>query len=130
MKTELGRVTILVNNCDEAYEFYEKNLGVKKFFDLVGENGKRYLHVGFDSELAAGMWLSEAEGDEEIKRVGNQTAGKPVLVIYTDSLPAFYDRLLQNGTGIRREPETVNEQQVLEFEDLYGNTIVVVEIKK
>ncbi len=129
MKSELGRVTILVKDCDEAYEFYEKNLGCRKFFDLTDEKGRRYLHVGFDSELTAGIWLSEAETEEEVERIGNQTGRKPALVIYTDSLAEFYDRLVGNGTEITKEPGTVNDQQFLGFRDLYGNEIVVVENK-
>jgi predicted enzyme related to lactoylglutathione lyase len=127
MKTELGRITILVRDCDEAYEFYEKNLGCKKFFDLVDEKGRRYLHVGFNSELAAGIWLCEAETEEQMNCIGNQTAGKPVMVIYTDSLPQLYDKLVANGTRITREPVTINEQQFLQFTDLYGNEIVAAE---
>ncbi len=130
MKTELGRVTILVKDCDEAFEFYEKNLGCKKFFDLVMENGKRYLHLGFEPDLSAGIWLSEAEDDDELRRVGNQTGKKPVLVVYTDSIAEFYDRLVANGTTITREPKSADEQQSVQFTDLYGNQIVAVESNK
>lgn len=130
MKTQLGRITILVTDCDEAYEFYEKNLGCKKFFDLIDENGRRYLHVGFDTDIAAGIWLCEAETEEQKCRIGDQTGGKPAFVLYTDSFVEFYDNLLSNGTKIKREPATVNDYQVLHFVDLYGNEIVVAESSK
>ncbi len=130
MKNQLGRITILVKDCDEAYEFYEKNLGCKKFFDLLDESGKRYLHVGFDTDIAAGIWLCEAETEEERKRIGDQTGGKPAFVIYTDSFAEFYDNLISNGTRIKKEPATVNDYRVLHFIDLYGNEIVAAESSK
>lgn len=127
MKTELGRITILVKDCDEAYDFYEKNLGCKKFFDLVDSHGKRYLHVGFDTDLAAGIWLSEAETEEEFTRIGDQTGGKPAFVVYTDSFDEFHERLISNGTEIIEEPAVSHGHKSVHFRDLYGNIIVAVD---
>ena len=69
MKTELGRAVLLVDDFDEAFKFYEENLGCKKFFDLIDDKGRRYLHIGFNSESSAGLWFIKAETDEEKKLV-------------------------------------------------------------
>ena len=128
MKTELGRLVLLVNDYDEAFEFYQKNLGCKKFFDLIDSRGLRYLHVGFHSESSAGIWFLKAESEEEKERVGNQTSGQPVFVIYTDAFDEHLETLIKNEVTIVREPEITEEYMLLSFLDLYGNVIVLVQL--
>lgn len=130
MKTELGRVVVLVNDYDEAYKFYEENLGCKKFFDLTNDKGQRFLHISFDSESTAGIWFLKAETEEEKSRVGNQTAGMPVFVLYTDSLEELMTHLINNGVKITKGPETAEDSISINFLDLYGNEIVLVQIRK
>lgn len=128
MKTELGRIVILVNDYDEAFKFYEVNLGCKKFFDLNDDRNLRYLHVGFNSESTAGIWFLKAETDEQKKCVGNQTAGQPVFVLYTDSFQEIFEKFLENEVKILRDPEVTKEYMSLNFLDLYGNEIVLVQL--
>ncbi|MCB0728771.1 MAG: VOC family protein [Ignavibacteriae bacterium] len=128
MKTKLGRVVILVKDYDEAFEFYEKNLGCKKFFDLTDDRGLRYLHVGFNSESSAGIWFLKAQTDEELERVGNQTSGQPVFVLYTDSFDDHLETFINNEVKIVREPEITEEYMLLNFLDLYGNVITLVQL--
>ena len=130
MKTELGRLVILVNDYDEAFKFYEENLGCKKFFDLTDERGLRYLHVGFNSESIAGIWFLKAETDEQKDRVGNQTAGQPVFALYTDSFEELLETLRKNKVKITKEPEVSSDSMSLNFLDLYGNEIVLVQLIK
>ena len=128
MKTELGRIVILVNDYDEAFKFYEENLGCKKFFDLTDRKNLRYMHVGFNSESTAGIWFLLAETEEQKKRVGNQTAGQPAFVLYTDSFEKLLNKFLENGVKILRDPEVTSEFMSLNFLDLYGNEIVLVQL--
>ncbi len=130
MKTEFGRIVILVNDYDEAFNFYEKNLGCKKFFDLTDDKDRRYLHVGFNSESIGGIWFLKAVTDEQKKRVGNQTAGQPVFVLYTDSFEELMNTLIENKVEIIREPEITDDSMSLSFLDLYGNEIVLVQLVK
>ena len=62
MKTKLGRVIILVDDYDKAFEFYEKNFFCKKLFDQTTPQGKRYLHVGFSKDTGVGLWLVNSGG--------------------------------------------------------------------
>jgi predicted enzyme related to lactoylglutathione lyase len=129
MKTELGRVVILVNDYDEAFKFYKENFGCKKFFDLNDETGQRFLHICFDSESPGGLWFLEASTEEEKKRVGNQTGGQPVFVLYTDSIDEQIENLNRNGVKITRGPEITEEFISMSMLDLYGNEIVIVQQK-
>jgi len=128
MKTELGRVVILVNDYDEAFKFYEQNLGCKKFFDLTDDKGQRYLHIGFDSESRAGLWFLKADTEEQRSRVGSQTGGMPVFVLYTDSLEEIMNNLISNEAKIVRGPEIAEDSASINILDLYGNEIVIVQL--
>ena len=89
MELNFGRIIILVNDYDEAFAFYERTLSCKKFFDIT-ENGQRFLHIGLNSNDKSGIWFHKAETDEQKARVGNQTSGLPLFVVYTNSICEFY----------------------------------------
>ncbi|MBV6478871.1 MAG: hypothetical protein HGGPFJEG_01628 [Ignavibacteria bacterium] len=128
MDLEFGRITILVNDYDEAFAFYEKTLSCKKFFDLI-DNGQRFLHVGLNAKDKSGIWFLKAETDEQKKLVGNQTCGMPMMVLYTDSIDGFYEHLKNLEIKISKELTEKEDSRFFHFVDLYGNEIVMVEMK-
>lgn len=123
-----GRIIILVNDYDEAFKFYERTLNCKKFFDL-NENGERFLHISLNSNDKTGIRLIKAETEEQKARVGNQTGGLPLFALYTNSLDEFYNHLIAQEVTIIKEPFEKEESKYFHFLDLYGNEIVLVEIK-
>lgn len=128
MELCLGRIIVLVSDYDEAFEFYERVLLCKKFFDIT-ENGQRFLHIGLNANDKAGIWFLKPQTEEQKLRIGNQTGGQPVFVIYTDSLEEFYNHLINENVKIVREPVEIPEYKYFHFLDLYGNEIVMVEMK-
>jgi predicted enzyme related to lactoylglutathione lyase len=129
MNISLGRSVILVEDYDNALEFYTKVFDCFIIFDQKARNGKRILHIGFDPKEKAGVWFIKAEDEDQLNSVGNQTTGKPALVFYTDSFDKFYQKLKQLNVKIVNEPSRSSELKLLQFLDLYGNIIVVIEIK-
>jgi len=131
MKTKnyLGRLIILVHDYDKASEFYEKNFGFRKIFDET-TGGRRFLHLGTDPLDTFGIWFIRAEGADQTARVGNQTNGQPVMVIYTTSLVEQYEQLEKNGVTVSVKPVLTADYKFLHCLDLYGNEIVVVELKQ
>lgn len=128
MDFKFGRITVLVNDYDEAFEFYEKALSCKKFFDIT-ENGKRFLHLSLNSNDKSGIWFLKAETSEQKERVGNQTAGMPLMVVYTDNIDEINQHLIDQNIKLVRELNENQDSRFLHFNDLYGNEIVVVEMK-
>ncbi len=128
MKTDLGRVVILVNDYDEAFEFYKENFNCKKFFDITQQDGKRYLHISFGGETRSGLWFVQAETEEQKSRVGNQTAGMPLLVLYTDSLEEMTESLTEKGVKFKAEPLITDDYMSVHVYDLYGNEIIIVQL--
>ena len=129
MKISLGRMVILVEDYDEALLFYKNVLNARILNDNATPNGQRYLHIGFDEADTSGIWFLKAENPREQSRVGKQTDGQPAFVLYTESLDAFYKHLLEHAVQIVKEPVVMDEYQFLHFRDLYGNEIIVVQLK-
>ncbi|UKJ07884.1 VOC family protein [Solitalea lacus] len=129
MEIELGRTILLVNDYDEAFDFYQRILNAKKYIDYTTSEGLRFLHIVFESNTA-GIWFLKASAEEQQKLVGKQTNGQPTLVFYTDDITSFNDRLIENKVTIKREIVSGNGYHFLHFLDLYGNELVMVELKQ
>ncbi|ATL46641.1 glyoxalase [Chitinophaga caeni] len=127
MNTSLGRIVILVNDYEQAYQFYVNKLGAKVLYDEALPGGERYLHVGFGNSQCA-FWLLAAAGEEQLKLVGKQTGGQPLAVLYTDDFDGFYKNLLHQNITINQAPATAPGSKFLHFADLYGNDFVLVQL--
>jgi len=129
MAITLGRTVILVNDYDEALQFYQQNFGCNVLHDKETETNNRYLHIAFDN-TDTGIWFIKADSAEQQQLIGKQTFGQPVIVLYTDELHELYQRLVDNKVTIRVEPIYNTGYQFFHCCDLYGNEIVVVQLSK
>jgi catechol 2,3-dioxygenase-like lactoylglutathione lyase family enzyme len=120
----LGRIVILVNDYDEAANFYREKLGLETLFDS-GEGARRFLHLGFGQ---GGVWLLLADGAEARARVGNQTGGQPLGVVYTSDINGDFSRLAGKGVKVAETVQTDEGSSHFRFYDLYGNQWVLVQL--
>jgi predicted enzyme related to lactoylglutathione lyase len=127
MKTMLGKAIILVNDYDEAFEFYEANFLCKKLFDTSTTDGQRFVHISFSEGDGIGIWFMKVNDDEKDKP-GTQTAGRPTLVIYTDDVKGLYQRVKSNGVEIQGQLVQTADSTFFNCLDLYGNRLTVVQI--
>ncbi|WP_197745452.1 VOC family protein [Methylosinus sp. C49] len=124
MMQTLGRIVILVNDYDEAANFYRDKLGLDTLFD-AGEGARRFLHLGFGQ---GGVWLLLADSAEARTRVGNQTGGQPVGVVYTDDIHGDFARLAGKGVKVAETVQSDAGSFHFRFHDLYGNQWVLVQL--
>ncbi len=123
----LGRVVVLVSDVDAAIDFYQSALGFRVLHDHLAD-GLRSVHIGVPGQDAVGLWLMPVTSEGDRALVGKQAGGYPLLVLYTDDLPAVQGRLhrLQVRTwDERRDAESCS----LHLADLHGNVIVVVQLR-
>ncbi|HLS96050.1 MAG TPA: VOC family protein [Sphingobacterium sp.] len=128
MKTTLGRTIVLVNDYDEAYDFYRTNFFCEKLFDMTVSDTLRFLHVRFSDDDQSGIWFLKATDAGQQQLVGRQTGGQPLLVVYTDDSKQLFEHVKNNGVEILEPLEETDESSYFHCADLYGNRITVVEL--
>ncbi len=121
MKQKIAHISLVVNDYDEAIEFYTKKLHFKLIEDTKLGDTKRWVLIAPPGSNECSLLLAKAASQEQSIRVGNQTGGRVFLFLYTDNLERDYKNLLDNGIKIIREPSIESYGKVLVFEDLYGN---------
>jgi catechol 2,3-dioxygenase-like lactoylglutathione lyase family enzyme len=124
MLTDITHVTLLVENQDDALEFYTETLGLvvrdDDEFEMEGEAG-RWVTVSPGGTEFPQIALVEADTPAKRDRVGTQTAGHVNLVFQTDDFDAEYERLMEAGVTFHGEPMENPWGTEITFEDPYGN---------
>ena len=121
MEQSIIQLALVVDDYDEAIEFYVKKLK----FDLIEDTNlspeKRWVLVAPKGSSGCRLLLAKASGEEQKSRVGNQTGGRVFLFLKTDDFNRDFMNLKDNNIAIIREPVVETWGTVCVFEDLYGN---------
>lgn len=130
MEQNIGLVTLVVKEYNEAIEFYTQKVG----FDLVEDSQlseeKRWVVIKPKNSNSTGLLLAQAANENQMKSVGNQTGGRVFLFLNTDDFWRDYKDMIEKGVGFLEEPREETYGIVAVFEDLYGNKWDLLELKK
>lgn len=121
MKQELAHITLLVNDYDEAIEFFKTKLNFKLLEDTTLSETKRWVIIAPPGSSGCNIILAKAANDEQKSHVGNQSGGRVFLFLYTDDFQRDYKNLLNQKIRIIRQPSVEAFGIVAVFTDLYGN---------
>ena len=131
MKQSLVHVAVVVDDYDEAIEFYTRKLNFELLEDIyIPEQDKRWVLVAPPASQGAAVLLARASDPDQQAFVGNQAGGRVFLFLSTDDFWRDYRQMLANGVNFIREPVEQPYGTVAVFEDLYGNLWDLVEHKK
>lgn len=120
MNQKIVSISLVVNDYDEAIEFYTKKLQFTLLEDTKMSETKRWVVVAPKGSPCS-LLLAKATTDEQKNRVGNQTGGRVFLFLHTDDIERDYQNLLAHQIVIVRKPSVESFGKVLVFADLYGN---------
>ena len=121
MSQSIAHIALLVNDYDEAIEFYTQKLHFTLVEDTVLTDSKRWVRIAPPGSAECCLLLAKAANEEQKSRVGNQTGGRVFLFLNTDDFERAYQNLLDNKVTIVRQPITETYGKVAVFADLYGN---------
>ena len=121
MKQRLAHIAIVVNDYDEAINFYTEKLHFDLIEDTRLSETKRWVLVRPKGGDSCCLLLAKAANEEQLSRVGNQTGGRVFLFLHTDNFERDYQDLLDNEIEIVRQPSKEEYGTVAVFKDLYGN---------
>ena len=121
MDKRLVHISILVDDYDDAIDFYTKKLD----FDLIADEKlnekKRWVLVKPKGQGDCSVLLAKADGETQRTFVGNQTGGRVFLFLSTDNFDRDFANLKKHNINIVRGPSDEAYGRVAVFEDLYGN---------
>lgn len=130
MKQNIAHIALVVDDYDEAIQFYTKKLNFILREDTVLTEAKRWVIVAPPGSEGCSLLLAKAANSEQKARIGNQTGGRVFLFLHTDDLNRDYKRMKEQGILFVREPADEEWGTVAVFKDLYGNLWDLVESKK
>lgn len=121
VQQQIGSVTIVVENYDDAIEFYTQKLQFTLVEDTDLGGGKRWVQVSPPNSNGTNLLLAQASSDEQKQVIGNQTGGRVFLFLLTNDFWRDYEVLKSNGVVFNEEPRVEEYGTVVVFQDLYGN---------
>ena len=121
MKQSIVQVALVVNDYDEAIQFYTEKLNFTLIEDTPQSETKRWVVVAPKGSEGCRLLLAKGVGDEQRSRIGNQTGGRVFLFLETDDFWRDYKNMQSHGIKFVREPKEEKYGTVVVFEDLYGN---------
>lgn len=122
MPQHLGLVTLLVQDYDEALDFYVHKLGFRLVEDTYQPaQNKRWVVVSPPGATESHLLLATASNDHQASRIGDQTGGRVFLFLYTDDFWRDFNAYKAQGVVFVREPKTESYGTVAVFSDLHGN---------
>ncbi|WP_435355197.1 VOC family protein [Emticicia sp. SJ17W-69] len=121
MNQSIAHIALVVEDYDEAIDFYTKKLHFNLIEDTILSSTKRWVLVAPKNSKETSLLLAKAVGDEQKNRIGNQTGGRVFLFLYTDDFWRDYNDMLTKGIHFVRQPVEEIYGTVAVFEDLYGN---------
>ena len=117
----LGMITLVVDNYDDAIDYYTTALGFTLIEDTRMSETKRWVVIAPDESAGARLLLAEATTDAQRDAIGNQTGGRVGFFLYTDDFDRDYARMLEHNVAFTEEPRHEEFGKVIVFADKYGN---------
>lgn len=120
MKQQLGQLSLLVKDYDEAIQYYTAILGFELLEDTKMSETKRWVRVSPPGS-SCHLLLAKAADETQISQIGLQAGGRVFLFLYTDDFWRDYKSYTSRGVEFIREPSEEAYGIVSVFKDLYGN---------
>lgn len=121
MYQRIAHIALVVNDYDDAIEFYTKKLDFKVLEDTKIDENKRWVMIAPLGAEECCLLLAKAANEQQAKSVGNQTGGRVGFFLFTDGFWRDYHKMIERGVNFIRTPTEFEYGTVAVFEDLYGN---------
>lgn len=121
MKQFIAHITVVVTNYDEAIRFYTEKLNFDLIEDTLINENKRWVLVRPKGSSECSLLLAKAVGEEQQRRIGQQTGGRVFLFLRTDDFWRDYRAMQDKNINFVREPQVEPYGTVAVFKDPFGN---------
>ncbi len=122
---QIGAVTLVVPDYDDAITFYVNVLGFELVSDTDMGAGKRWVLVRPRSRSGStpgtSLLLAKAADEAQCAAVGRQAGGRVGFFLHTDDFASLHARFLAGGVTFEEEPRHEAYGTVAVFQDPFGN---------
>jgi catechol 2,3-dioxygenase-like lactoylglutathione lyase family enzyme len=120
-KQLISNVALLVDNYDDAIDFYTNKLQFELLEDTPLADGKRWVQISPPNSTGTRLLLAQASSTQQSESVGCQAGGRVFLFLQTDDFWRDYQAMRSKGVSFKEAPREEAYGTVAVFEDLYGN---------
>jgi|GEM_PF-1156427 len=125
---KMSQVSLLVKDYEETLKFYTTNLGFVKTADMtVGK--ERWVTIAPPGQKGAELVLVKAETPEDLRATGKQAGDRTFLVLETTRFEEQYQQYKDKNVHFLTEVVVKPWGRQAELTDLYGNHLVLLELK-
>ncbi len=121
MNQRIAHIALVVDDYDEAIEFYTQKLDFLLIEDTILEEDKRWVLVAPNGGKECSLLLAKATNEKQEAAVGNQSGGRVFLFLFTEDFWRDYNKMISREIEFVRAPEQMDYGMVAVFKDLYGN---------
>lgn len=118
---QIGLVSLLVHDYDEAIAWFVDRLGFQLAEDTPSGDEKRWVVVRPSRAGGTGLLLAKAAGEEQRRQIGNQAGGRVFLFLETDDFGRDHAAMRLRGVEFLEQPREEAYATVAIFADLCGN---------
>jgi len=130
MQQYLAGISLVVNDYDEAIDFYTRKLSFTLLEDTRMSDTKRWVVIAPPGSTGCTLLLAKAANDAQKAAVGNQTGGRVFLFLHTNNFDRDYKQMQEADIEFMESPRQEAYGKVVVFADLYGNRWDLIEPKK
>ncbi|HEY5103561.1 MAG TPA: VOC family protein [Acidimicrobiales bacterium] len=117
-------ITLVVRTYDEAISFFVDVLDFNLVEDspsLTNDGRPKRWVVVRPPKSETGLLLAEADGDDQISAIGNQTGGRVGFFLRVDDFDAKYQKMMNADVSFVSLPRDEPYGKVAVFCDIVGN---------
>ena len=120
----ISLVTIIVEDYDPAIDFFVNILKFELTEDkpsLTNDGRPKRWVVVRPPGAETGLLLAKADGSQQTKAIGEQTAGRVGFFLRVRDFQASFQRMKKAGVWFKGEPRLEEYGEIVVFRDIAGN---------
>ncbi len=121
MHQRIAYIALVVEDYDDAIEFYTQKLDFTLLEDRRIDENKRWVMVAPPGAKECSLLLAKGANERQKESIGNQTGGRVGFFLFTDDFWRYYNKMTDRKIDFIRPPAEFEYGTVDVFKDLYGN---------
>ena len=120
IKQRISNIALVVENYDDAIEFYTQKLNFELVENTDLGGGKRWVQISPPNAEETNILLAKASNEQQQQSIGNQAGGRVFLFLQTNDFWRDYEYMKSQGVEFTEQPRVEEYGTVVVFKDLYG----------